>query len=115
MTVQLKPGMTALLTEKLQIAPAVLAEFCQRWQIAEFAFFGSVLRDDFRPDSDVDVLVSFSPEADTRWNLFDLIKMQQELEQLFNRSVDLTEKAGLENPYRRAEILKTYQVVYASA
>jgi predicted nucleotidyltransferase len=114
MPAQLKPEMTALLTERLRIAPIALTEFCQRWQISEFALFGSVLRDDFRSDSDVDVLVSFSPEADSRWNLFDLIKMQQELEQLFSRSVDLTEKAGLENPYRRAEILKTYQVVYAN-
>jgi predicted nucleotidyltransferase len=89
-----------------------IAEFCQRWKITEFALFGSVLRNDFRPDSDVDVLVSFAPDAE--WNLFDLVKMQEELETLFQRQVDLVEKAGLRNPFRRHEILQTCQVIYAT-
>jgi predicted nucleotidyltransferase len=85
--------------------------FCQRWNVTEFAIFGSALRQDFNALSDVDVLVSFDDFAET--TLFDLAQMQIELEDLFNRPVDLIEKAALRNPYRREEILKTAQVVYA--
>jgi predicted nucleotidyltransferase len=88
-----------------------IEEFCKRWSITEFSVFGSVLRDDFRPDSDIDVLVSIHPKA--RIGLFELIDMQLELEKMFKRPVDLVEKEGLRNPYRRREILRTAQVVYA--
>jgi len=73
--------------------------------------FGSVLRDDFRIDSDVDVLVSIDPKAHI--GLFEIAEMQIELEDMFNRSVDLVEKEGLRNPYRRSEILSTAKMVYA--
>ena len=86
--------------------------FCQRWLVVEFAVFGSVLRDDFGPDSDVDVLVSFSPNA--TWGLGELAEMREELEQLFDREVDLVEKEALRNPFRRHAILTTRQVVYAA-
>lgn len=89
-----------------------IAEFCQRWMVTEFAIFGSALRDDFDALSDVDVLVSFDISAEI--TLLDLAQMQIELERLFNRPVDLVEKAALRNPYRRREILETFQVVYAS-
>jgi hypothetical protein len=98
--------------ERLKVSPSQIAAFCQRWKIIEFALFGSVLRDDFRPDSDIDVLVTLAP--DHGWNLFDWVDMQQELEAMFKRKVDLVDKQGLKNPYRRAEILKTHQVMYAS-
>ncbi len=91
-----------------------IAEFCQKWKITEFALFGSVLRDDFRPDSDVDVLVTFSEDAD--WTLFDLVEMQFELEEIFGRSVDLLTKAGVEashNLIRRRAILSSAEVVHA--
>lgn len=100
------------MTTLLQLPEDKIAEFCRRWKITEFALFGSVLRDDFRPDSDIDVLVSFAPDAE--WSLFDLVKMQEELETLFQREVDLVEKAGLRNPFRRSEILRTCQVIYAT-
>ena len=74
--------------------------------------FGSVLRDDFRPDSDIDVLVSIDPKAHI--GLFELIDMKLELEKMFKRPVDLVEKEGLRNPYRRSEILSTAQVIYAA-
>ena len=93
-----------------------LNAFYQKWQIAEFALFGSVLRDDFRPDSDIDVLVSFFPHAP--WTLFDLVTMQDELQTLFNREVDLIEKRVIEkseNSIRRHEILTTAQVLYSQA
>ena len=86
--------------------------FCRRWKVTEFALFGSILREDFRPDSDVDVLVSFVPE--TRWSLWDLTEMQQELEAIFGRSVDLVEDGTLRNPFRRQAILSTKEVVYAA-
>jgi len=110
------PSLTSRLSLQLQsrlnTRPGEIAAFCQRWQVAEFGVFGSILRDDFGADSDVDVLLRFDPTGDQRWNLFDLIKMQQELEDLFQRPVDLTESTGLQNPYRRAEILRTQQVIY---
>ena len=89
-----------------------IEEFCKRWSITEFAVFGSVLREDFGPESDIDVLVSIDPRA--RIGLFELIDMKLELEKMFKRPVDLVEKEGLRNPYRRQEILRTAQVVYAS-
>lgn len=96
---------------KIALDREKVAEFCQRWKITEFALFGSVLRDDFRPDSDVDVLVTFDPDA--QWSLFDLVQMQDELKEMLGRKVDLVEKKGLRNPFRRHNILKTRQVVYA--
>ena len=87
-----------------------IAEFCKRWNITEFSVFGSVLRDDFRPDSDIDVLVSIDPKAHI--GLFQIAEMKIELEDMFKRPVDLVEKEGLRNPYRRSEILRTAQVVY---
>ena len=89
-----------------------IEDFCRRWKIAEFSLFGSVLRDDFGPDSDVDVLVSFSPEIP--WSLFDWIDMIDELKEIFGREVDLVEESGLRNPFRRKEILENRQVVYAT-
>lgn len=89
-----------------------LAAFCRQWKVQELALFGSVLREDFRPESDIDVLVTFAPDA--AWSLFDLIEMKEELEDLFGRSVDLVEKAALRNPFRRHAILKHHKVLYAA-
>jgi hypothetical protein len=90
-----------------------IEEFSRRWMITEFALFGSILRDDFGPDSDIDVLITFSPEA--RWSLFDLAEMQQELKVLFGREVDIVTRQGLEssiNPIRREAILSNAVVIY---
>jgi hypothetical protein len=87
-----------------------LAEFCRKWKVSELSFFGSVLREDFRPDSDVDVLVSFAPEAN--WSLLDIAGMELELKELLGREVDLVEKEGLRNPFRRHAILTTREVVH---
>ena len=76
------------------------------------SLFGSVVREDFRPDSDVDVLVSFAVGAG--WSLFDLVTMREELVALLGRPVDLVEEAGLRNPYRRSAILKSKRVLYAA-
>ncbi len=89
-----------------------IADFCRRWRITEFALFGSVLRDDFRPDSDVDVLVSFDPA--TAWSLLDVVQMAEELQALFGRKVDIVEKDAIRNPFRRHSILTTKEVLYAA-
>ena len=92
-----------------------IADFCRRWKITEFSLFGSVLRDDFRPDSDIDVLVSFAPEA--HWSLFDLAAMEEELEALLGRRVDLLTREGVEQSHnwiRRKEILRTVVPFYVA-
>jgi len=99
----------------IAVPSAEIAEFCHRWRITEFSLFGSVLRDDFRPDSDIDVLVRFQPAAP--WSLFDLGDMQAELERIFGRKVDLVEKEAVEqsrNPFRRRHILGHHRVIYAA-
>lgn len=91
-----------------------LAQFCTRWNVSELSLFGSALRDDFRPDSDVDVMVVFDVSA--RPSLFDLAGMREELEGLFGRKVDLVTRAGvvgMENAQRRDAILRSAQVVHA--
>ena len=98
----------------LDVADEAIAEFCRRWHVCEFALFGSVLREDFGPESDVDVLVRFADEA--RWSLFDVLDMQDELAVIFGRKVDLLDRSAVEeskNPFRRRAILSTAQVVYA--
>lgn len=94
------------------IAKPQLERFCGQWQIRELALFGSALRDDFRPDSDVDVLVDFDEQA--QWSLLDLVRMQEELESIFHRSVDLLTRRGVEqsaNLARRERILRNAQPV----
>ena len=89
-----------------------IEDFCRRWRIEELGLFGSVLREDFRPDSDVDVLISFEPEIP--WSLFDWMDMIEELQEILGCEVDLVEKSGLRNPFRRQAILSTRQVIYAA-
>jgi hypothetical protein len=92
-----------------------IAAFCDRWQVTEFALFGSVLRDDFRPDSDIDVMVQFHSEAHP--TLFDLSDMEDELKRLFQRDVDLVTRKGMEtsrNYLRRKAILSSAQVIYGT-
>jgi predicted nucleotidyltransferase len=102
-------------TIRIPIDYEAIAAFCRRHGIVELALFGSVLRDDFRPDSDVDVLVSFAPDA--RPTLFDLVDMQDELRSLFGREVDLLTRRGVEasrNPERRQAILSSAERLYAA-
>lgn len=89
-----------------------IADFCRRWLVTEFSLFGSVLRDDFGPESDVDVLVSFSPHA--RWSYWEWPEMESELGRCFGRRVDLVEKRSISNPFRRHRILTTRRMLYAA-
>jgi hypothetical protein len=97
---------------QIEVNREQIAEFCRRWQVAELALFGSALRDDFRPDSDLDVLVTFTPDAP--WSLLEVVDMQDELGSLLGREVDLVDRGGLRNPFRRHAILTSRQVVYAA-
>ncbi|MGK7907484.1 MAG: nucleotidyltransferase domain-containing protein [Synechococcus sp.] len=111
MAIQLEADLQLVLRDRLHVSQHDIENFCAKWMIVELSLFGSVLRDDFRDDSDVDVLVVFTTEH--RWTLFNLIDMQDELEKLFKRPVDLLQKKELLNPYRREAILKTHRVIYA--
>jgi len=103
---------SSLLAKRISFSKAKIAAFCKRWQISEFSLFGSVLRDDFTPESDVDVLVNFHQQA--KWSLWDLMDMTEELEKMFGRKVDLVEKEAIRNPYRRHSILNGSQVFYVA-
>ena len=100
---------------KIKIPKSKVAEFCKRWNVSEFAIFGSALRADFRSDSDVDILVSFAPN--TKVSLFDMVRMQDELKTIFERDVDLISKRGVEtsrNYLRRKAILESAQVIHVA-
>jgi len=99
----------------LKISRDKIAEFCRRWKVTELALFGSVLRDDFRPDSDIDVLVTFAPDSTRRF--YDLIDMKEELESMLGRKVDLVEKRlveSSENYIRRRHILSHAETIYVA-
>lgn len=116
--------LTELLTEAQKLSPLAIpislpaepiVAFCQRWQITQLSLFGSILRPDFNPQSDIDFLVSFAENSP--WSLLDMVQMQQELEQICQRKVDLVSQAAIDrshNPIRRQEILSTAQVLYPS-
>jgi uncharacterized protein len=100
---------------RISVDRAAIEEFCRRWKITEFSFFGSVVTDDFGPESDVDVLVSFADDA--RWSLFDLARMEGELEAIFGRAVDLVEREAIvasHNWIRRRAILESVEPYLAS-
>jgi len=85
-----------------------LRDFCRKWKITEFSLFGSVVRDDFGPESDVDVLVTF--EEDAPWGLFSMVHMEDELVEIFGRPVDLLTRPAVEgslNPIRKRSILSS--------
>ena len=90
-------------------------EFCRKWQITGLALFGSVIRDDFRPDSDIDILVTFDPVA--QWTLLDHADMQDELRAILGRDIDLISRRGIErsqNHIRRREIINSATMIYGT-
>jgi predicted nucleotidyltransferase len=84
--------------------------FCRKWKVKELLLFGSVLTEDFKPDSDVDVLITL--DKDAKWTLFEWVDMIDELKDIFGREVDLVKKTAIRNPFRRHHILRTHEVVY---
>ncbi len=98
-----------MMKQNINIAEKQIADFCKRWHITEIALFGSVLR------NDLDVLVTFSPEAD--WSLLEHIQMEQELTDILGRKVELLSKRAVERSHNRMlrlEILNTAEVIYVS-
>jgi predicted nucleotidyltransferase len=103
------------MSANIPIPEEKIAEFCGRWKITELALFGSVLREGFRPDSDVDVLVTFAPEA--AWSLWDHLTMQEELSAILGRKVDLVSRRAIErsrNWIRRKAILEHAKTFYVA-
>nr|WP_290221730.1 nucleotidyltransferase family protein [Trichocoleus desertorum] len=101
--------------KNIELPAEQIQEFCDRWHITEFALFGSILRDDFRPESDVDVLVTFAPNA--KRGLSETLQMKDELQSIFDRKVDFIVKAAIErseNWLRRKNILESAQIIYAA-
>lgn len=96
--------------DRIDIPMTELAALCRRYHVRELALFGSVLRDDFRADSDIDVLVEF--EADAPIGLFEFVHLKNDLARLLGREVDLVEKQGLKR-WVRAPVLSTARVIYA--
>ncbi len=101
------------MTVRIAIPAEGIAAFCERWQVTELALFGSVLRDDFSPESDIDVLVTFDDGA--RHTLFDMVRMEEELKEIFGRDVDMVSRRGIErsrNHLRRRAILESAETVH---
>ena len=96
---------------RIPIPEKELAKFCRRNHIRRLALFGSVLREDFQPDSDVDVLVDFEPGANI--GMFALIEIQDELSDLIGRPVDLILRDGLKRVIRDS-VLASSQEIYAA-
>ena len=93
-----------------------LAGTCERWKILELSLFGSAARGDMHRYSDIDILVTFAPDAP--WSLFDLARAKRDFEQLLGRRVDLIERSALEqhhNPFLRASILRDAKRIYPAA
>jgi len=97
---------------QVQLDRSALASFCRKWRIRELSVFGSALRDDFGPESDLDFLVSFEPGAS--WDLWDLVGLREDLMSIAGREVDIVVKEALRNPYRRREILANREVIHAA-
>jgi predicted nucleotidyltransferase len=97
---------------KININEADLQEILKDYAVEELYLFGSILREDFTKESDVDVLISF--KENSNYSLFDIMDLREKLEHYFNKKVDLIEKDGIKNPYRRKEILSTARRIYAN-
>jgi uncharacterized protein len=103
----------AMINPNLKFPEEKIADFCRRNRVKRLSLFGSAARNDFRPDSDVDLLVEFDENA--RVTLFDMVDLQDELSQIFGgRSVDLVTPSVLRNPFRRRSIEKDLEAVYVS-
>ncbi|MDA8410049.1 MAG: nucleotidyltransferase domain-containing protein [Treponema sp.] len=97
---------------RIELDDFLIISLAKKYRMKELSLFGSVLRDDFSDKSDIDLLVQFDENVEL--SLFDLFEIREAFEKAFGREVDLIEKAGLRNPYRRDRILSTAKVVYAA-
>lgn len=97
---------------RISIDQEQIKAFCRKWKVKELSIFGSALRDDFGPASDVDVLVVYDEEA--AWDLWDHLHAEDELKEILRREVDLVQKKAVRNPFRRHHILNNREVIYAA-
>jgi predicted nucleotidyltransferase len=97
---------------RIAIPTSEIARFCARWGVQELAVFGSAIREDFGPDSDIDLLVELDPSR--RLGMYEWVEMIDELRTIFGREVDLIEKGAIRNPFRRREMLKDFVVIHAA-
>ena len=103
--------------DRLNISSDRLATFCKEYQILELSLFGSILREDFRANSDIDLLAVFEPKARSQMSLLDLVDIEHQLQQLSGRQIDLLEKQSVEGSHnwiRRENILTTALIIYES-
>jgi len=103
------------MNDATELPREAIEDFCKKWLITRLELFGSVLREDFHPDSDVDFLVTFDPQS--HWSLMDLVTMELELAVIVGRKVDLVCRESVENSHnwiRRKEILGAAREYYAA-
>lgn len=105
-------GSTMHTATRIELPTKQIEEFCRKYGVEEFSLFGSVLRDDFGPESDVDVMLKFKP--DRGFTFENTPDIQDELEAMFGRPVDVIEKGRIRNPIRRKGIMNSYRVVYVA-
>jgi predicted nucleotidyltransferase len=98
--------------ERLGIDPERIAEFCRKWKIVRLEVFGSAARGEMRPDSDIDFMATFAPEAP--WGLWEFVDMRDELREIVGRNADLVETGAIRNPYRLRSIERDLTQVYAA-
>jgi predicted nucleotidyltransferase len=89
-----------------------IANLCKKYNINELSIFGSSIRDDYKKDSDIDILVSFNKASEI--TLFDIMDLENEFSELIKREVDIVEKESLKNPIRKNRILSTREIIYAA-
>lgn len=99
-------------SQLLNLPTSEIVDFCRKWHVVELALFGSAARGELTPQSDVDVLVTFAPNAPI--SLWDWVAMMDELSSIFKRPVDLVEKSAIKNPFKRNHILSNHRVLYAA-
>jgi predicted nucleotidyltransferase len=101
-----------IISKGFHISEEQIQAICRKYAIKNIAVFGSILREDFRTDSDIDFLVGFDDDASI--SLFDLMELESDLSSLFNRAVDIVEPTALKNPIRRQAILNSCETLYAA-
>ena len=104
-----------MVNDNIAVPQTEITAFCERWQVTELALFGSVLREDYRPESDIDMLVSFGEDA--QHTLLDMGMMEAELKEILGRDVDIVGRRGVEaslNHLRRKRILESAEVIYGT-
>jgi predicted nucleotidyltransferase len=101
-----------MVLNNIKIDEDQISAFCRKYGIKQLALFGSILSERFRPESDVDIMVSFLP--DHHYSYFDLLDIKNELEDITGRDIDLVEKDSIKNPYRKKTIFSNMRVIYES-